>query len=172
MTDMEMADFSKYGFHRIIKYKGIFNFDGLYKFMINWIKDHDFDFYETKIWDYPPYRIHKMMGRKKVNYFAMFLLLPELWIWEQKDVEIVKNGKVKKLTEARMKIIINGGFIMDYDGDFEKSPGLKKLEKFLFQKIMYHDVFLKYFDYFDYYLYDFMTDVKKYLEMETATNAY
>ena len=170
--DASMADYSKYGFHRIIKYRGIFDFDGLYKFITKWIKDNDFDFQESKLVDKPPYQIYKFVGRKKANYYAMFLITPEIWLWEAKSVEIIKDGKKKTLTEARMKIIINGGYILDYDGDFEKSPGLKKLEKFLFNKIMYHDTLLKYFDYFDYYLYDFMTDVKKYLEMETASNAY
>jgi hypothetical protein len=170
--DTSMADYSKYNFHRTIKFRGIFNFDGFYKFMVKWIKDHDFDFYETKVWDYPPYKIHKMMGRKKVSFYAMFLLLPEIWVWEAKPVEIVKDGKTQTLTEGRMKVVINGGYILDYDGDFEKSPGIKKIEAFLNGKIMYHENLLKYFDYLDYYLYDFMTDVKKYLEMETATNAY
>ena len=166
-----MDDYSKYGFHGTIKFKGVFDFDGFFKYMVKWIKDHDFDFYESKVWDYPPYKVHKLMGRKKINFYCMFMLLPEIWVWEAKDVEVVRNGHVKKLTDARLKVVINGGYILDYDGDFEKA-GLKKLEKFLNGKILYHENLLKYFDYLDYYLYDFMTDVKKYLEMETASNAY
>lgn len=160
------------GFHRVIKYKGIFDFDGFYKYMVRWIKEHDYDFYETKIWDYPPYKIHKLHGRKKISFFTMFYISPEIWMWEAKPVEVIRNGKTVKLTEARMKIIINGGFIVDYDGDFEKSPGLVNLRKFLILKIMYHEMFLKWYDYSDYYFHDFMTDLKKYLEMETASNAY
>ncbi|NTV23122.1 MAG: hypothetical protein HGA85_01960 [Nanoarchaeota archaeon] len=169
---MDMADFSKFGFHRIIRYRGIFDFDGFYKYVVKWIKDHDFDYYEPKVLDKPPYKIYKMMGRKKVSFFAMFMVLPEIWIWEAKPVEIIKDGQKKVLTEARMKFVVNGGIILDYDGDFEKSEGQKKMEKFLVDKILYHEVLLKYFDYMDYYLYDFMTDIKRYLEMETATNAY
>ncbi|MFH2021218.1 MAG: hypothetical protein ABIJ34_07400 [archaeon] len=168
----DLADYSLYNFHRTIKFRGIFDFDGFYKFMVKWIKDHDFDFYETKVWDYPPYRIHKLMGRKKVSFYCMFLLLPEIWVWEAKPVEIIKNGSTLHLTEGRMKVVINGGYILDYDGDFEKGPGMKKVEKFLIDKLMYHENLLKYFDYFDYYLHDYVTDVKKYLEMETASNAY
>ena len=164
-----MGDF---GFHRIIRYRGIFDFDGLYKFMIKWLKDKDFDFYERKILDKPPYRIYKMEGRKKINFYAMLMLLPELWLWEAKTVEVIRDGQKKMLTEARMKIVINGGYTTDYDGDFEKTKGLKKIEAFLNNKILYHEILLKYFDYLDYFMYDFMTDVKKYLEMETASNAY
>lgn len=170
--EMLFSDYSKFGFHRIIRYRGIFDFDGLYKYITKWIKDHDFDFYEKRIIDKPPYRIHYLEGRKKINFYCMFRLLPEIWLWEMKPVELIKNGHKKTLTEARMKLVINGGFILDYDGDFEKSAGLKKIEKFLNHKILYHENLLKYFDYLDYYLYDFMTDIKKYLEMETASNAY
>jgi len=166
------SDYSKFGFHRIIRYRGIFDFDGLFKFMANWIKQRDFDFYERRVLDKPPYRIHKLEGRKKINFYCMFLLLPEIWLWDAKQVEVIRNGQKKMLTEARAKIVINGGFIMDYDGEFEKSEGLKKLEGFLNGKILYHENLLKYFDYLDYYMYDYMTDVKKFLEMETATNAY
>jgi hypothetical protein len=170
--DTFLADYSKYNFHRTIRYRGIFDLDGLYKYMVKWIKDHDFDFYERRILDKPPYKIYKFEGRKKISFYCMFLMLPEIWIWEDKPVEVIREGHVKQLTEARMKIVINGGYILDYDGDFEKSIGLKKIENFLNNHILYHETLLKYFDYLDYYLYDFMTDVKKYLEMETATNAY
>ncbi len=170
--DTAASDISQYGFHRTIRYRGIFDFDGFYKFMVKWIKEHDFDFYETKIVDRPPYKIYKMMGRKKISFYCMFLLLPEIWLWEAKPVEVLRDGHKKMLTEARMKVVINGGYITDYDGDFEKNAGLKKIENFLNGKILYHENLLKYFDYLDYYLYDFMTDVKRYLEMETATNSF
>ena len=102
----------------------------------------------------------------------MFLLLPEIWLWEAKDIEVIRDGRKKIMTDARMKIVMDAGFITDYDGDFEKTKGLKKVEGFLNGKILYHEHFLKYFDYLDYYLYGYMQDTKKYLEMETATNAY
>ncbi len=167
-----MADFSKYGFHRQVKYRGIFDLDGFYKFMVKWIKDHDFDFHETKVVDKPPYKIYKMVGRKKMNYYAMLMLTPEIWVTHAEPVEIIKDGHKKHLMEGNLKVIVNGGYILDYDGDFEGSPSLKNMEKLFVDKIMYHEFLLKYFDYLDYFLFNFMTDIKKYLEMETATNAY
>ena len=160
------------GFHRTIKYRGVFDFDGFYKYVVKWIKDHDYDFYEKKVWDYPPYRIHYLEGRKKISFMTMFYIRPEIWVWDMKPVEIVKDGVVKHLVHASMKVVIDGGFIIDYDGDFEKSPGLVKIREFLIMKIMYHEMFIKWYDYSDYFLHDFMTDLKKYLEMETATSAY
>ena len=170
--DASMADYSRYGFHRTIKYSGIFDFNAFYTFMINWIKEHDFDFQESKVIDKPPYKIFKFIGRRKSNYYAMLLLTPEIWLWDAKPVEIIKEGIKKTLTEARMKVIVNGGYILDYDGDFEGNPSLKSMEALFVNKIMYHEFLLKYFDYLDYFLYNFMTDIKKFLEMETATNAY
>ena len=168
MIDLPLRDD---GSHRTIKFKGVFDFDGFYKYMIKWIKNHDCDFYERKIWDYPPYKIWHLEGRKKLNYAVLFYIKPEIWLWDAKPVEVIRNGKVKHLTEARMKVVLDAGFTWDYDGDFEKA-GLKEMEAFLFLKIMYHDMVLAWFDYIDYYIFDFMTDLKKYLEMETASNAY
>jgi len=164
--------FGNHGFQRIIRYKGVFDFDGVYKYIVKWIKNNDYDFYEKKVWDYPPYKVYKLEGRKKISYMTMFLLFVEIWVWEDKPVEIVRDGKVKHLTEARMKILFDGGYTFDYDGDFEKSPGLKKIEKFLLFKIMFHDMFLKWYDFMDYFVHSFVADVKDYLEMETASNAY
>lgn len=170
MTDsLSMKD---YGFHRIIKYTGVFDFDGLYKYCHKWIATHDFDVYETDARDRPPYKVYVIWGRKKVTFFAMLTLNIELWLWDDKPVEVFKDGKQQTLTEGRLKLVVNGGYIIDYDGDFERSAFLKKVENFLHNYVMYHDILLKYFDYMDYYLYDFMTDIKKFIGMETATNAY
>ena len=157
---------------RTIRYRGIFDMDGLYKMMVQWIKSRDFDFYDRRNLDKPPYKIFKLEGRKKINYTVMYTLNPEIWVMEGKPVEIIKDGHMKHLMEGRLKIIIDGNIILDYDGDFEDTPGNKKIEKFLYGKVLYHEYFIKHLDYFDYYLYDMMQDVKKFLEMETATNAY
>ncbi|MBN1502407.1 hypothetical protein JW930_02590 [Candidatus Woesearchaeota archaeon] len=170
MTDI--LDMSKYGFHRIIHYTGIFDFDGLYKLITQWMKHRDWDIFEPEVKHKEPYRVYKLYGRKKVTFYAMLTMKIELWLQNAREVEVIQQGQKKSLTEAKMKIIVNGGYITDYDGDFEKGPGLKKFEAFLNNYVMYHDILLKYFDYMDYYLYDFMQDVKKFLGMETATHAY
>ena len=169
---MQTYKFTDDGFHRLIRYRGIFDFDGFYKYLVNWIKKRDYDFYEKRIWDKPPYKIYSLEGRKKINYWIMYLILPEITLWDVKEVEIVKDGKVKKLTEARMKVLLNAGLILDYDGDFEKSPASKKMEDFLYNKVLYNEVFINHVDFLDYLIHDLMTDLKKYLEMETASNAY
>ena len=82
---MEILNYADFGFQRVIRYKGIFDFDGLYKFIVQWIKNHDFDFYEKKIIDKPPYKIYYLEGRKKVSFYIMHLLLPELWLWDDNN---------------------------------------------------------------------------------------
>ena len=134
---------------------------------------HTLNFFEYKIKDKPPYLWFWWWGRKKITFYVMLHFDIKVLLWQPKEVEITtKEGIKKKVLDTRMKIELGGGYITDYDGDFEKSPGLKKVETFLNHKILYHENLLKYFDYLDYYMYDFMTDIKKYLEMETASNAY
>ena len=126
------------GFHRVIRYRGIFDFDGLFKFVVKWIKDHDFDFYETRVLDKPPYKIHKVMGRKKINFMVMFVIHTELWLWEAKPVQVIKNGRTKTLTEARMKILISGDvkkLYLEYLR-FEETTG-KPLKQWLLQLVQF-----------------------------------
>ncbi|MBN2423281.1 hypothetical protein JXB41_08720 [Candidatus Woesearchaeota archaeon] len=167
-----ITDFEPYGFHRTIKYRGVFDFEGLYKYVQKWLRDRDWDFFEIQAKDKPPWLIYKWIARKKVTFYAALQINLEFWLWEPKEVEVIKEGTKKKLTDSRMKILLNGAYITDYDGDFEKSDFLKKVEKFLNGYVLYHEILLKYFDYLDYYIYGLMTDIKKFLGMETATNAY
>ena len=169
---MLVYKFTDDGYHRWIRYRGVFDLHGLYSFMAGWIKSKDFDYYERRVLDKDPYKIYKFEGRKKINFAVMFTMNPEIWVEADRQVEVVEDGKVKHMTEGRLRILINGGIIWDYDGDFEKSDGLKKMEKFLFKKIQYHENFLKYIDYMDYFLFDYMTEIKKFLKMETATSAF
>jgi len=161
------------GFHRVIKYRGVFDFEGLYTFIVKWLKDRDYDFMERRILDKPPYRIHEMEGRKKVSFMVLYRVMPSIWLWDIKPVEIVDvHGHVKTMTEGRLKIILNGGIIWDYDGDFEKTSMQKKIEAFLQWKILYHENFLKHLDWLDYHVHELMADIKAYLNMESGSNAY
>jgi hypothetical protein len=172
MTDKSYEDYSKFGFHRQLKYRGNFDFDGLYKFCQQWLESRDYDFYFDLVKDKPPYLKYKMTGRKKLNFYCMVLIYLEFLMWDVKEVEIIKDNQKKHMMNGFIKISFSAGFITDYDGDFEKSPGLKKIESFLNNYIFYHENLLKYFDYMDYHLYDFMTDVKKYMGMQSGQNAW
>ncbi len=170
MTDF--TDFGDYGFNRIIKYNGLVDFDGLYKFIQTWLRDRQWDFMELQAKDKPPWKVYKWQARRKMTFYGALQINMEIWLWEPKEVVVVRQGKEKHLLDTRMKINIGGAQVTDYDGDFEKGEFLKKVERFLNKYVMYHENLLKYFDYLDYYLHDFMTQIKQYLEMETATNAY
>ncbi|MFH0876294.1 MAG: hypothetical protein V1859_10235 [archaeon] len=170
MTDI--CDFAPYHFNRIIKYSGLLDFDDFYKFCQRWMKERNWDFYELKAKDKPPYQVYKWIARKKVNYYGMIQINIEITLWESKEVEAIVDGKKKKMIDTKMKFDLSGAQITDYDGDFEKNDFLKKVEKFLNNYVLYHENLLQYFDYLDYYLHDFFTEIKKYLKMETASNAY
>ncbi|MBD3204487.1 hypothetical protein GF327_09425 [Candidatus Woesearchaeota archaeon] len=167
-----ITDFSAYGFNRIIKYKGVFDFDGLYKFVRKWLTDRDWDFFEIEAKEKPPWIIYKWMAFKKITFYAALQIKINFRVWEPKEVIILKDGQKKKMMDARLKIDLSGAQITDYDGDFEKSAFLKKVETFLNAYVLYHENLLKYFDYLDYYMHGLMTEIKDYLGMETASNAY
>ncbi|MBU0756908.1 MAG: hypothetical protein KKF44_02495 [Nanoarchaeota archaeon] len=170
MTDI--LNFETYAFNRIIKYNGVFDWPGLYKYAQKWLRDRDWDFHEVQAKEKPPWVIYKWHAMKKITFYAALGIGMEFKLWEPKEVIVIKDGKKQKLTDARLRIDMNGFQILDYDGDFEKSEFLKKVEKLLNDHVMYHENLLKYFDYLDYYMHGFFTDLKAYLDMETASNAY
>ncbi len=170
MTDI--LDFEPYGFHRTIKYSGVFDWDGLYKYVQKWLKDRDWDFMETLAKEKPPWVIYTWIARKKLSFYAALQINIEFRLWQPKKVEVVREGVKQTLTDARMRIVLSGAQILDYDGDFEKSDFLKRVEKFLNKYVMYHENLLKYFDYLDYYIHGLATDIKSYLKMDTASSAY
>jgi hypothetical protein len=167
----EYSDFKRIGFDKTIRYKGVLNFDDFYGFIANWIRDHDFDFNEKSIIDQPPYIIYKMEGRKKINYIVMLKIMPEIHVKNKKKIQIISERETKIVDKVEMKVIVNGGVILDYDNDFN-THNMKKAGNFLYDKVLYQETYTKYVENLDYYLHDFATSIKKYLEMESATNAY
>ena len=172
MTDHFFENIGDLGYDKKIKFRGVFDFNGLYKFCQSWMTSRDYDFYFDKALDKPPYLKYKMTGRKKLNFYCMAILYVDFMMWDVKEIEVIRDNKKKNMMEGYIKIIISSGYITDYDGDFEKSPGLKKMEAFLNFYIFYHENLLKYFDYLDYVGHDFATDVKKFLKMQSGQSAW
>ncbi len=112
----------------MIKYRGIFDFNGLYDFVVDWLKDNKYEIkesfkYKNKEFGYEVEL--KLDGwRKETEYIKV---LPGIFIqvWGMKDVEV--NGK--KLQKGRMRITINCALEMDYSGEYERSRLLRELRK-------------------------------------------
>ncbi len=170
-----MSDSFEAGMRRI-KYKGLFDFEGLYHFFQRWMKDRYYEFHEKKYKQKPLtyFDEHEITwwAEKKVTDYIMYRIDIFIHLYEAEKKEVEIRGKKKKMMDTRMLIEINGHVITDYSGKFEKSSFTKAIESFLNKRILHKEILLKYLDSFDYELYDLEADLKKFLNMEARESAY
>ena len=119
----------------IIKYKGLFDFDGLYNLISQWIKSSGFWFHEKTY----KHKVPSPAGAEEEIIFQGTREKTELYkhtidvyihIWDMTEVEVEIGGKKKTLTNARIEIVINGLIEVDYDNKFQKNAFLAGLFNF------------------------------------------
>ncbi|MGV8141415.1 MAG: hypothetical protein ACP5NW_03160 [Candidatus Woesearchaeota archaeon] len=162
----------------LIKYKGVFDFDGMYKMMHTWLVSKRFlfqeDTYKDKI--YTPFGNELEItwnAERKVTEFIKEYITIEFHLWDFAEAEVIKDGKKTKMTKARMEMKIFAYLELDYSKKFSEGDSFsKKLGQFYMEKIIYWDWRIRYANVLEYNIYDLHTKIKKYLNMDTATNAY
>jgi len=163
----------------LVKYKGVFDYEGLYKMMHAWIISKRFLFHENKYKD----KVATPFGNeveitwdaeKKVTEFIREWIKVEFHMWDFSEVEVIKDGKKTKAAKTRMVITFKAYIEFDYSGRF-REDGTKFSEKlgvFYVENILYWDWKIKYANVLEYSVYDLQTKVKKFLNMDTGSNAY
>lgn len=162
----------------LIRFKGVFDYDGMYKMMHAWLISKRFMFHENKYKD----KVATPFGNeieiawaaeKKVTEFIKEHIKVEFHLWDYAEVEIIKDGKKLKMGKARMEIKFFAFLEFDYSEKFRKGNDFtKNLGKFYVEHVIYWDWRIRYATPLEYSVYDFHAKVKKYLNMDTGTNAY
>lgn len=164
----------------LVKYKGVFDYEGLYKMMHAWLISKRFLFHETKYKD----KVSTPFGNeieitweceKKVTEFIREWIKIEFHMWDFSEVEVIKDGKKTKAAKTRMEIKFYAKVELDYSKKFTSEGDesfSKKLGQFYVQHVIYWDWRLRYANVLEYSLYDLHTKVKKFLNSDTGSNAY
>jgi hypothetical protein len=161
----------------LLRYTGLFDFDGLYAAITDWGKNYGY------MWHEKMYK-HKVPSPdgaeqemtwiidKNVTEFIKFDLLIDTHIWEMTEVEVEVNGKKKTLTKARMEIKIAGNVSYDWQGKFKGSKFKGKMLGW------WRNVFFKknfeaiYHDQLTYRVWNLHALMKKYFDMQTKKYNY
>ena len=118
-----------------IRYKGVFDWEGLYNVMRNWFKEREYDFLERR------YK-HKMrpggLAEIEINWeawrdateYVRNWIKVYFHIWDYKEVDVIKNNKKMKLAKGRMYITITPSLELDYENRWEGSFFKRKLRDF------------------------------------------
>lgn len=161
----------------VIRYTGIFDFDGLYKAMVGWLKARRYWFFEDTYKHKPggPFGKEleiKWIAKKKVTEFYDTSMTINIHIWDLKDVEVIKEGKKIKLQKARMEIRFDADITLDYQKQWEKSSWTQALFTFYRKYIIKQEWESLWWDTIYYRLLKFHAFTKNYLDMQTKGNEY
>jgi len=160
----------------IVKYKGVFDLEGLYRVVMRWLEEREYEVYEELYKHKPPeLEIRWWAMCKRTGYIA-----DKLRIWwhglSLEEVEVIKDGVPKKMYKGKLRIIMWGEVIMDYPDIFGNRKWTttfeKKLLTFLNNHILRRDIEFREIDRMLYTVWRLQDVVKTYLNMETKGNAY
>ena len=164
----------------IIKYDGIFDLDKLYMVIQQWIIDQGFYFEEATVKHKVPSpagaeKDYDFTGWRKINEYVKFHIRAYIKAYTLKDIEVIKEGKKRKLTKARLKIYIMGEVELDYNDRFEKNRFLLSLRAFYHKYIIKEDEGViggVWWDQLYYHVFKLHAIIKEHLDMESKSNAY
>lgn len=171
MTDK--ADNAEVHAHTYLKYKGVYSWKDLMRFMRKWVEGNHYMFVEKKYKEKPGnYGVEIEWGadsEKKVDGFYRYWIKWEVRIWDQVPVEVIRDGRKVVMDDGRIRIMLNTVVDTDYEGNFEKSSFHKKLEAFLMKHVIQEDINAIHWDGLYYEMNRFKNEIEAHLKMETAT---
>ena len=160
-----------------VRYVGIFDFEGLYRLMVDWFKKRRYWFHEHTY----KYKVPlptgaeleiKWYAEKNITDYFREKINVEFHIWDYTEVEVLQNGVKKELAKARMDIKITGELILDWQDKFEGSKFKKLVRDFYNYHIIRKKVETIWHDEVHYRDLKLQTLIKEYLDMEAKANEY
>ena len=161
----------------IIRYKGLFDFDGIYNLVVQWMKARRYWFHETTYKHKVPSPLGAeqeiyFRGEKEVTEFYQHHIFVYFHLWDMTEVEVEVGGVKKMLISARLEIIISGALNIDWEKRFEQSTLWQNVRDFLMKYIIRQDIETIWYDELRYRIYKLHTAVKEYLDMQAKGSEY
>ncbi|MEK6968726.1 MAG: hypothetical protein AABX51_08960 [Nanoarchaeota archaeon] len=159
-----------------LKYSGLIDSEALYKLIIRWFEEREFEIWEQFYKHKPPEIEIRWEAQKKIDIFRMHRVNVHMHFHDVKEVNIEKEGVKKKLWNTRCRVWIWPEIVTDYPdvfGDRKFTTGFeKKLLYFLNRYLLRRDVELREIDVLYYELWGLHAQIKAFFDMEAKGNAY
>ena len=154
--------------HRI-KYKGIFELEGLYRTMARWFKDGRYELHEGLYKSKPPEMELRWLGERKRTGYAKEIVRVHVHMWGDYDLEVIANGRKKKMANVRMVITIRGDIESPYPDIFGQprwsQTNIERRLNTIFRNwVIKREMEGLYWDRLYYELYDLYGTIKEYLK--------
>jgi len=159
-----------------VKYAGLLDSEALYKLIIRWFEEREFEVWEQFYKHKPPEIEIRWEAQKKIDVFRMHKVNMHMHFHDVKEVIVEKDGVKKKLWNTRCRIWEWPEIVTDYPdifGDRKFQSGFeKKLLFFMNRYFLRRDVELREIDVLYYELWGLQAQIKAFFEMEAKGNAY
>lgn len=150
-----------------VRYDGVFDFDGLYTTIVEYLRHHNYWFYET-LYKHKPWSplgtelVMKWRAERKLDEYYIYALNFEWHFMDFHHVEVIRDGKKVQLTKAYFYVIIRGEAIADWQGFEDSNHGgfVKRLGQFFRSKIIDREILYDYI----YPLFDEVTSVQQIIQ--------
>lgn len=168
-------DFDMAALRARVKFKGVFDLDGLYKTMYNWFEAKQYEFHETLYKSKPPeLELTWRAERKKTGYIREVVNV--YFHLFGSEVEAVKKGVKQRLMKGRMLIDFWGVIETDYPSITNErkwtSAWQRRLQRFYNEYIIKKEMDLIHTDTLYYEIYQLHDVVKNYLDLEAKGHTY
>ncbi len=160
-----------------IKHHGIFDLNGMYQMIYNWFVDRGFEVIEKKF----KHKVPTPAGMEEEIWWDAWIKETDYmknWIhiifffYEIKEVDVVKEGKKKKLTRVRILIELKADIETDWQKKWERSAFLSHLQKYYERFIIKKDIDNIWWDKLHYNRLKLHAAIKEYLDAEAKANAF
>ena len=161
----------------IIRYRGLFDYDGLYNVMVQWFKQRGFWFHERTYKHKVPTALGaeqeiEWTAEKEITDYYKFEYNVKWHLWEITEVEVVKEGVKKVLTNARLEIKLDGTLSIDWEKRFGTSTFWTFVRDWYHKYIIRKEIETIWYDTFYYRLQRLHKVIKDFLDMEAKGYAY
>ena len=156
---------------QMIKYRGIFDYPGLLRVIYNWGTRQGFEVHEKKSKHKVPdargaEQEQTILGWRKVDAYEKDWFVVDTRSEYLKDVDVIVDGKKKRLTQGKIRIRFSGYVELDYNNRFETSKFMEGVRDFYHKFIIRPHIQNVYEDRLYYRIYKLNKKVKEHLEME------
>jgi hypothetical protein len=161
----------------IVRYKGVLDLEGLYRVIVQWLKSRRFWFHETTY----KHKVPSPFGAEEEITFNAERKCTEYYkdeiriythIWDQQEVEVIKEGKKQKLIKAKVEIVISGTLTLDWQGMFDKSKFMQKIRTFMHAHLIHEKIENIWYDELYYRTIKLQAVIKDYIDMQSKSHEY
>lgn len=161
----------------MIRYVGLFDFDGLYSLMARWLKDQGYWFHERSYKHKvpTPYGAEQEIewrAEKEVTEYYQEVIEVFIHTWEQTEVEVEKGGVKKKLTSAKLEVKMVCAIDMDYEKRWAKSKFWRAIRDWYHKYVIRKEIEFIWLDIVYHRMYNLQNIVKEFLDMEAKGNEF